>query len=75
MISMDERRRYTLPEVAQMTNMSLAFWRKQVWLGRVEVERFGRAIRVTQTALDSYLTSVARSKARGYPRRETAAVA
>ncbi len=52
---MDERRRYTLHELAKTTNMSVDFWRKRVWRGELEVERFGRSIRVTQESLAAYM--------------------
>ena len=49
--------RYTVPEIAKITKMSEAFWRKAIFLGRVEVERYGRAVRVTEGALQRYLTA------------------
>jgi excisionase family DNA binding protein len=50
-------KRYTVEELARATNMSVAFWRKRIWLGDIEVERFGRSVRVTGEALDRYLTT------------------
>jgi hypothetical protein len=32
-----------------------AFWRKRIWLRDIEVERFGRAVRVTANARERYL--------------------
>jgi hypothetical protein len=46
--------RFTLAELATETHMSLAYWRKQVWLKRIEVERYGRSVRVTAEALDQF---------------------
>ncbi|MGA2713297.1 MAG: helix-turn-helix domain-containing protein [Bryobacteraceae bacterium] len=61
---MEESKRYTLSEVAEKTNMSVAFWRKRMRLRELEVERFGRSIRVTQSALDRYLAHYARTRQR-----------
>jgi excisionase family DNA binding protein len=50
-------KRYTIDELARVTNMSTAFWRKRIWLQDIEVERFGRSIRVTAEALERYLAA------------------
>ena len=50
-------RRYTVPALAELTKMSPGFWRKAIFLGRIDVERYGRAVRVTEGALQRYLTA------------------
>jgi excisionase family DNA binding protein len=50
-------RRLTIAELAEETNMSEAFWRKQVLLKTIEIEKFGRSVRVTESALRRYLTA------------------
>ena len=50
-------KRYTVEELARSTNMSVAFWRKRIWLRDIEVERFGRSVRVTADALERYLAA------------------
>jgi excisionase family DNA binding protein len=54
-IELTATKRYTVEELARATNMSRAFWRKRIWLRDIEVERFGRSIRVTAEALERYL--------------------
>lgn len=48
-------KRYTVEELARATNMSVAFWRKRIWLRDIDVEHFGRSVRVTDEALERYL--------------------
>ncbi len=48
-------KRYTVRELSERTNMSKGFWRKQINLGNIEAEYFGRSVRVTEAALNDYL--------------------
>lgn len=47
--------RFTVAELASQTKLTPAFWRKTIGDGLIDVERYGRAVRVTQSALDQYL--------------------
>jgi excisionase family DNA binding protein len=44
----------TVDEVADLTSMSVPFWRREIRLRRIPVTRFGRAIRISEADLDAY---------------------
>lgn len=58
-----KRKVYTVPELARETKMSAAFWRKRIWFKEIEVQRFGRAVRISQDSLDRYMSQQQRRAA------------
>ena len=54
----------TVDDVAERTNMSKAFWRREIRLKRIPVTRFGRAIRISDTDLDAYAAQRSAAKRR-----------
>jgi excisionase family DNA binding protein len=46
---------WTLKETAKYTRMSLAFWRKQLWLRSIPAIKIGRAVRLDAEAVRSFL--------------------
>jgi hypothetical protein len=48
---------WTLKETAQYTRMSLAFWRKQLWLRTVPVIKVGRAVRLEADTVRAFLAA------------------
>lgn len=46
---------WTLKETAKYTKMSLAFWRKQLWLRTIPVIKIGRAVRLDANAVRAFL--------------------
>ena len=45
----------TVAEVAELTSMSIAFWRREVRLKQIAVTRLNRAVRISEADLDAYL--------------------
>ena len=54
----------TVDDVAERTNMSKAFWRREIRLKGIPVTRFGRAIRISDTDLDAYAAQRSAAKRR-----------
>ncbi len=54
----------TVSEVAERTNMSIAFWRREVRLKRIPVTYFGRAVRISDADLDAYMAQRRAAKRR-----------
>jgi excisionase family DNA binding protein len=46
-----------IPQVAQLTNMSEAYWWKQIRLKRIPYTKFGTAVRVRKSSLDAWLSA------------------
>ena len=46
---------WTLKETAKNTRMSLAFWRKQLWLRTIPVIKIGRAVRLDAETVRAFL--------------------
>lgn len=44
----------TVDEVAEITGMSIPYWRREVLLKRIPVIRFGRAVRINPADLAAY---------------------
>ena len=55
-------RLFTVEDVAEMTSMSVAYWRREIRLRRIAVTRMGRAIRVTESDFHAYVASHRRAK-------------
>lgn len=45
---------FTIENLAASTGMSQSYWRKAIQDRKIRVERFGRSIRITQSALDAF---------------------
>ncbi len=50
---------HTVNQAVENRGMSKAFWRQAIFLKKIEVVRIGRAVRLTESAMDKYLSSVA----------------
>jgi excisionase family DNA binding protein len=46
---------WTLKETAKYTRMSLAFWRKQLWLRTIPAIKIGRAVRLDADTVRAFL--------------------
>jgi len=46
---------WTLKDTAKYTRMSLAFWRKQLWLRTIPVIKIGRAVRLDPDMVRAFL--------------------
>ena len=57
-------RMLTVSDVAERTNMSEAFWRREVRLKRIPVTYFGRAVRISDADLDAYMAQRRAAKRR-----------
>jgi excisionase family DNA binding protein len=44
-----------IPEIARLTNMSEAYWQKQVWLRKISYTKFGASVRIRRSTLDTWL--------------------
>ena len=55
-------RLFRVEELAEMTAMSVACWRREIRLKRIAVTRMGRAIRVSESDFHDYLASHRRAK-------------
>ena len=53
-LDLDERL-LTVDEVAELTALSVAYWRREVRLGRIPSIQFGRAVRIRPTDLNAYM--------------------
>jgi excisionase family DNA binding protein len=47
---------YTIADLARLTKMSKSFWVKKISRGELAVTRLGRCVRISQTALDEFLS-------------------
>jgi excisionase family DNA binding protein len=52
---------WTLKETAQYTRMSLAFWRKQLWLRTIPSIRVGRSVRLEADDVRAFLNARTRA--------------
>ena len=52
----------TVDEVADLTSMSVSFWRREIRLKRIAVTRYGRAVRISEADLDAYQAGRRRAK-------------
>jgi hypothetical protein len=48
---------WTLKETARNTRMSLAFWRKQLWLRTIPVIKIGRSVRLDADTVHAFLAA------------------
>ena len=50
-----DERRFKPAELPAITGMSLGYWRKQILHQCIEVERYGRSVRIRESALAKFL--------------------
>lgn len=46
---------YSVPELAEATNESVAVWRKRIWRREIEHVKCGRNVRVLRSTLEQWL--------------------